>query len=128
MNNAEAVEYIQQVFNMPSFSMAWDTIDQMYRGKKLGEDMTDDERVAEYANVNQQLRKYISSRQEQVMRHQSNFPAMLDEVAAIIAKADEYAPTRQQLMYNFMRDSWLIGLYNAILTVMMDDIEGTEVE
>jgi len=120
---------LNRLFEMNSFSTTWNTIDQVYRQHGMGDRMDDQERIAEYTYINQQLRKYISSAEGTVLSHGADLDGMKAEVENLISTAPEYADTRKQLMYNFVRDIWLLDLYTGIMWAANGgDDDGTEVE
>ena len=102
-------------FHMRGFSEMFPIINQYYEQYKLGTDMTDDEKISEYTYVNEQLRKFAFKNQDRIMSHGSNLDDMLAEVEAMVESAGEYSNTRKGLMYNFIRDAWLLELHNAIM-------------
>jgi hypothetical protein len=106
--------YVNGAFQMRSFRDMWSIIDQTYGQLGLGADMTDADRIAEYRYINEQLRKYIGSKQDQVLGHGADLDGMMAEVAELVSKGTEYGDERKVLVYNFLRDQWLIELYNAI--------------
>ena len=106
---------LQQMFTMNSFSTVWQTIDNVYSNHGMGDSLTDEERIAEYTYINQQLRKYIGKAEEQVLSHGSDLEGMKSEIEKLISTSSEYADDRRQLMYNFTRDIWLLDAYNGII-------------
>ena len=106
--------YIEGAFQMRSFRDMWSIIDQTYEQLKLGGELSDEERIAEYRYINEQLRKYIGSKHDQVVDHGADLDGMTAEVVELVSKGSEYDGERKTLVYNFLRDQWLIELYNAI--------------
>ena len=110
----EARELVHGCFEMKAFSEMFPIIGQYYKKYELGEDMTDDEKIAEYQYVNEQLRKFAFKNQDAILDYGSDLEGMLGEAKAMLERGGEYAGTRKQLMYNFMRDAWLIELCNIV--------------
>ena len=102
------------LFQMKDFDQMYDVIHSEYKTKELGKNLSDEDRIAEYQWITQQLRKYMSSKQNQILDHGSDLDGMLAEVANLIGAASEYNSTRQGLIYNFLRDSWLLEVWNGI--------------
>ena len=119
----EQRDLLDRLFMMNSFSTTWATIDKVYQEHRVGEKMEDDERIAEYSYINQQLRKYISSAETIVRGCGSDVQRMRKEIENMISTAAEYADTRKQLMYNFTRDIWLLDLYSAIMWIIDGESE-----
>ena len=122
----EQRDLLGKLFSMNSFSTTWATIDQIYSQHNMGEHMSDEDRIAEYTYINQQLRKYISGAENTVMSHGGDLGGMKSEVEALISSAPEYADTRKQLMYNFVRDVWLLDLYSGIMWLINGNDEEVE--
>ena len=117
---------LSRLFSMNSFSSTWATIDQVYKQHGMGDGLSDEDRIAEYTYINQQLRKYISGSESAVMSHGADLDAMKAEVEMFISNAPEYADSRRQLMYNFVRDIWLLDLYTGIMWLIGGDSEEVE--
>lgn len=111
-------EVLDSFFMMKDFRSMWDIIYNEYETKHLDTWMYDDEMLKEFQYINQQLRKYISSHQDQIMDHGSDFEAMLKEIEELLGTASEYADTRKELIYNFLRDQWLVELHDGIVWLM----------
>lgn len=120
--------FLRRLFTMNSFSTTWSTIDQVYNQYGMGVGMSDDDRISEYTYINQQLRKYISGAESDVLGHGADLDAMKAEVENMIATAAEYADTRKQLMYNFVRDIWLLDLYSGVMWLISGEVDEGEVE
>lgn len=124
MISNETEMIVMQAFQMPSFSVAWDVIDQAYKSRGLGSSMTDEEKIEEYSYIAKQMNKYISRVQPTILKNgASDLKKILEAVEECISGADEYSQTRSNLMYCFMRDSWLQGLYGTVFSMMIDNEE-----
>lgn len=113
-------------FHMRGFNEMFSIIEQYYKQYNLGQDMTDDEKIAEFQYINEQLRKFAFTKQDQILEHGSDLDSMLEEVDNLISQSKEYADTRKVLMYNFMRDAWLIELHNNISYLIGENSEEDE--
>ena len=118
-------DVLNSFFMMKDFRSMWDIIYNEYETKHLGKDIDDEEKILEFQYINQQLRKYMSSHQDQIMDHGADFEAMLKEIDELLGTASEYADTRRELVYSFLRDQWLIELHDGIVW-LMDNIEEEE--
>ena len=119
-------EVLDSFFMMKDFRSMWDIIYNEYETKHLDTWMYDDEMLKEFQYINQQLRKYISSHQDQIMDHGSDFEAMLKEIEELLGTASEYADSRKELIYNFLRDQWLVELHDGIVWLMENADEEEE--
>lgn len=91
----------------------WSILRAQYEVLGFSDGISDEEKIAEFKYINQQLRKYVFTLQDNVY----TMVGSPDRVAAFatdkLAGASEEATTRQELVYNFVRDQWLIGLINT---------------
>lgn len=101
------------LFAVDDFEQVWYEVDQLHDALKLREYGDDAEKIAEYKYVTQQLRKYMASKKETVLGCDS-LEDMVSAVEMLIMKQREYGDTRQDLLYNFMRDHWLMRVHNIL--------------
>lgn len=119
-------EALHGSFHMKGFSEMFAIIDQYYEQYKLGALLTDEERIKEYQYVNEQLRKFVFKSQDTILGHGSDLDSMQEEVATMLSRSPEYADDRKKLVYNFMRDAWLVEVYNIIGYLMENSEEEEE--
>ena len=120
-------EMLMGFFQMRDFRSMWDIIYNEYELKHLNPDwMEAEELIAEFQYITQQLRKYISNHQDQILDHGADFEAMLKEIETLLSNAAEYAKERKELVYNFLRDQWLIELHDGIIWLMENNDEEEE--
>jgi hypothetical protein len=105
---------MSSLFQMTDFHSMFNIINSTYRELEFQDRLTDADRIAEYKYITQQLRKYISSHHDPIMTCGSNLHAMLATVEAWLADAPEYGDDRKTIVYNFLRDNWLLEIYNGI--------------
>lgn len=123
----EQREYLEQLLRMTDFSSMYDVIHAEYKHRELGIGLADEERIAEYKYIVEQLRKYIGSHVDQIRDHGADLQGMLEEIIAMISTASEIDTERKKLVYSFMRDRWLLEVYNGIVW-MMDQTSGVTEE
>lgn len=116
---------IDVFFRDEDFEQTWMECKQEYETLGFRDNIADDDMIAEFKYIAQQLRKYKFSKQNQVVNHDSA-EEMLAEVERLIGSATEYGDTRSQIVYNFMRDHWLINMYNALQRVIAFNPEEDE--
>lgn len=114
----EEREILEGSFRLTDFRSMFDIINGTYEALKFHDELTDNERIDEYKYITQQLRKYISGRQDTIMACGSDLQRMLVTVESWLSDAPEYGDDRKTLVYNFLRDSWLLELYNRIKFTM----------
>lgn len=113
----------QAFFQDNAFEQTWMEMKQEYETLGFHDQITDEEMIIEFKYIAQQLRKYKFSKQDQILAHDS-IEDMLAEVENLIGKAPEYGDTRKEIVYNFLRDHWLVNMYNTMVQVMqMNDEE-----
>ena len=119
------------MFRARDFESMWFICKATY--ENLGfKDATDQQKIDEYKWIVQQLRKYMFSKQEQIIGCET-IEAMLEQVDDLISKASEYGDERKVIVYNFMRDHWLFELRNHLVQLwqeasMIDEYEEDEEE
>ena len=89
---------------------------QEYETLGFHDDISDEEMISEFKYIAQQLRKYKFSKQDQILEHDTLYD-MAKEIEELIGKAPEYGDSRREIVYNFMRDHWLVNMYNTLIRV-----------
>lgn len=56
----------------------------------------------------------MASKQDTILSHGGDLDSMQREVENLINRAPEYGDERKELIYNFLRDQWLMELYHGI--------------
>ena len=119
-------EDLELLFRAKGFESMWGDINAMYQYLGFHDQLSDDERIAEYQWINKQLRKYMFSKQDEILGKENN-ASRLATVEKLISSAAEYGETRKVLVYNFLRDHWLYEVYN-VLQVLAASEDEEEVE
>ena len=114
------IDFIRSWFHLPGFYDMWYSIQERYENMGFQDDIPDDVRIKEYKWITQQLRKYIS-RQENIVLGHDSIDDMIEEVKELIGKAPEYGSSRQEIVYNIMRDSWLIEIYRGLQILQSEE-------
>ena len=114
-------DVLEAAFRMVGFSHMYNVIHAEYKMRELGTDVDDQTRIAEYKWVCQQLRKFMSSKYDQVLDHGGDLDGMKREVEYIVSNLNEYGSDRKGLVYAFLRDQWLMELWDAINALIGDD-------
>ena len=113
------------MFRAKDFHGMWFIIKQNYEELGFSDPMTDQQKIDEYKWIVQQLRKYMFSKQDEIMACGS-IEDMIDFVDMLIGKADEYAEERKKIVYNFIRDGWLYELRNYLSMLLYEAQDGQE--
>jgi len=114
---------INAFFQDEAFEHTWMEMLQEYDALGFHDRISDEEMISEFKYIAQQLRKYKFSKQDQIVSHDT-LGEMAAEVEKLIGKAPEYGDSRKEIVYNFLRDHWLINMYNVMMrAAQMDDEE-----
>lgn len=105
---------IEAFFQDEAFEATWMEMKQEYETLGFRDEISDDMMISEFKYIAQQLRKYKFSKQDQIVMHDT-IEDMAKEVGNLIGKAPEYGDSRKEIVYNFMRDHWLINMYNTMM-------------
>lgn len=117
---------INAFFQDDAFEQTWMEMKAEYEALGFNDEITDEEMISEFKYIAQQLRKYKFSKQDQIVGHDT-LQEMADEVESLIGKAPEYGNTRPEIVYNFMRDHWLVNMYNSMAQAILSlDEEGED--
>lgn len=113
----------QAFFQDEAFEQTWIEMKQEYETLGFRDKLTDEELIAEFKYIAQQLRKYKFSKQDQILNHDT-VEEMVAEIGELIGRAPEYGNSRKEIVYNFMRDHWLVNMHNTLYrAAMMNDEE-----
>ena len=110
----EQRQQIDEMFHMADFRTMFDICNNLYSQLGFQDKLTDKERISEYKYITQQFRKYISNRYEPILACGSNLDSMISTVESWISDAPEYGDDRKSIVYNFIRDGWLISVFNGL--------------
>lgn len=104
---------IMLMFQARDFETMWYAIMAEYKELGFTDDIPDHEMIEEYTWITQQLRKYMFSKQDEILGCDS-LEDMVAMVDSLIGKAGEYGDERKKVVYNFMRDHWLYEVRNHL--------------
>ena len=110
---------VMLMFRARDFESMWFSIKDIYDNLGFTDALTDQQRIDEYKWIVQQLRKYMFSKQDQVLSC-DNVEGMINTIDSYIASAEEYGDERKKVVYNFMRDHWLYEVRNHLVGMLMD--------
>ena len=110
------------LFRSPDFENVWMECKQMYENLGFHDNISDEEMIAEFKYIAQQLRKYIFTKQGEILKH-ATYGDMIGEIDNLIGKAPEYDDDRRGIVYNFMRDHWLYEIRNIFVQLASNEEE-----
>ena len=117
MPNADFIDFkrdLESAFWPRDFQSMWFVLNSKYKALDFHDDISDDIRIGEYKYIVQQLRKYMSNHQEEILNDCDSPEMMLDAIDYLLTKAGEYGNERKEIAYNFIRDDWLMELRNYV--------------
>lgn len=107
------------MFRANDFEAMWYVLKDQYDNLGFSDQMSDQQRVDEYKWIVQQLRKYMFSKQDDILGCDS-VDEMVARVDDLIGRAEEYGDDRKHVVYNFVRDHWLYELRNHLSNMLID--------
>lgn len=110
---------VELMFQARDFESMWFAISDEYRDLGFNGPMSDQDKIDEYTWITQQLRKYMFSKQDEILGCDS-LEDMIAMIDAFIGKASEYGDDRKKVVYNFMRDHWLYEIRNHLVNLIME--------
>lgn len=130
MVGGQISQSIMLMFQARDFETMWYAIKDEYKDLGFVDPIDDQTRIDEYTWITQQLRKYMFSKQDEIMECDS-LEDMVAKIDSLIGKAGEYGDERKKVVYNFMRDHWLYEVRNYLVDLIASvsvDEEETEDE
>lgn len=123
-------QIFDQTFQTPDLATMWPELSGWYKGLGFTDPISDADRIEEFSWIMTQIRKYIGKKHDVLYEAKNKGPMYLEaEIEDSIAKAKETAEDRKHLVYNMIRDEWLINLLNLVREQSADDREaGKDVE
>ena len=114
------IDDVEMCFTAPNDLVSmWPQIKSYYEeGFGFTDPIPDKDRIAEYAYICREYKKYVNKKRAEVMRFKDDLYQMERTVASIIAKPQEYSTDRKTLVYQAMKDAWLWTLHETIIEAM----------
>ena len=107
-------ELLDEAFDMPDFRSTWFFVDNWYKRLGFKDPIPDSDRIEEYKWITEQLRKVIFKIEDEMRELASKPEMLLQYLDNKIAKANDKATSRKELVFGFMRDEWYITTRNEI--------------
>lgn len=115
---------LKVMFAMPSYLDYYSTISRKYKDFEFTDELTDSERLEEYASVYQQFKKFVGSKMTVVLGMQENLYALKEWVGDQIARSDIYPRTRVDMVYNSLKIDWLNKMANQVYAIIEQNENG----
>lgn len=105
---------LMTAFDMPSYYSFYSTIANEYEYFKFTDALSDEQRLAEYSQIYQQLKKFVGTKMAPVISRKDDLRSLVSWVEDQIVRCDVYPLTRVQMVYNSLKVSWLTKLLNQV--------------
>lgn len=106
------------MFDTPSYFDFYSSISRKYKDFEFTDDLSDNERLDEYAQVYQQFRKFVGSKMATVMGKQEHLDSILVWVEDQIKRSDIYPKSRVEMVYTSLKLDWLRSVGNQVAALM----------
>ena len=107
----------------PAYYDFYAQINAKYKYYEFSDELSDEQRLDEYASVYQQFRKFVGSKTGAVLGRQEHLESLVAWVDDQMAKSDVYPRSRADLVYNRLKVDWLRQLRNYV-TTLIDEVNG----
>lgn len=109
---------LRVMFDTPAYFDYYPTISRKYKDFEFTDELTDTERMEEFASVYQQLRKFIGSKQAVIMGMQENLWSLKAFIDDQLEKSDVYPKSRVDMVYNSLKVDWLRRVANQVASII----------
>lgn len=106
------------MFDTPSYFDFYSSISRKYKDFEFTDELSDNERLDEYAQVYQQFRKFVGSKMSTVMGKQEHLDSILAWVEDQVKRSDIYPKTRVEMVYTSLKLDWLRSVGNQVAGLM----------
>lgn len=117
---------LELAFQPRDFQAMWFVLNNKYSSLGFHDDISDGIRIQEYKYIVQQLRKYMASKKDVILYDCSSPEDMSDVINHLIGNGSEYAEERKEIVYNFVRDDWLMELRGYVATFIFEHDDAEE--
>lgn len=115
---------LKVMFITPAYFDFYPTISRKYKDFEFSDELTDSERMEEFASIYQQLKKFVGSKMSTVMGMQENLHSLKLFIEDQIDRSDVYPKTRVDMVYNSLKVDWLKKILNQV-TAIIEEKEGS---
>ena len=111
-------EALKVMFTFKPYFEFYPLIARKYKDFEFTDEMTDAEKMEEFASVYQQLKKFVGSKMSTVMGMQENLHSLLAFLNDQLQRADVYPKNRVDMVYNSFKVDWLIRCINQVIALI----------
>ena len=109
---------LKVMFEMPAYFDFYPSISRKYKDFEFSDELTDAERLEEYASVYQQFKKFVGSKMAVVMGMQENLLSLATFIDDQLEKSDVYPKSRIDMVYNSLKVDWLRRVRNQVVSII----------
>ena len=106
------------MFDTPSYFDFYSSISRKYKDFEFSDELSDNERLDEYAQVYQQFRKFVGSKMSTVMGMQEHLDSILVWTEDQIRRSDVYPKSRVEMVYTSLKLDWLRSVGNNVAALI----------
>ena len=106
------------MFDTPSYFDFYSSISRKYKDFEFSDELSDNERLDEYAQVYQQFRKFVGSKMSTVTGMQEHLDSILVWTEDQIRRSDVYPKSRVEMVYTSLKLDWLRSVGNNVTALM----------
>lgn len=117
-------DWMEQCYDKPSYQDMWSIILAYYSDLGFTDVISDKDRIEEFSYITQQYRKFVSVNADKLRKCGNDKDAYIATLEDILNKLDEFSDTRKGIVYNFLRNAWIVSTYNVAITY--ENTEGWE--
>lgn len=122
MNEVPDIESeLKMLFDLPPFYDYYSVVSNLYKSYEFTDRLTDAERLSEYAQVYQQFKKFVKSKEAKVMSLRGNLDDVVSWLRGQMDRSDVYPKSRVDMVYNALKIQWIdraAGQVEALIAEM----------
>lgn len=135
MRPEEFNELIEEPFKVPDLAMVWPSILEIHKDMGFsipltdpdkGTSMSDNEMISEFQWIYGQYKKYIGTRKNMLLPMKGDLDKMLMNIQDMIEKDSETPLDRRTIVYQTLRNKWLLDTWNHVAWVVEQQKEEEE--
>lgn len=109
---------LKVMFAMPPYFDYYPIISRKYKDFEFSDELTDSERMEEFASIYQQFKKFIGSKMAMIMGMQENLHSLKSFIEDQIDRSDVYPKSRVDMVYNSLKVDWLRQVLNQVVAII----------
>ena len=106
------------MFQTPAYFDYYGNISRKYKDFEFSDELSDSDRMTEYAQIYQQFKKFVGSKTAIVMGMQENLESLVAWFDDQLSKSDVYPKTRVDMVYNSFKVDWLKQSRNQVKNII----------